>query len=161
MKRIIIAICIFAYAMSTQAQNKIFSKYASMDDISFVCINKAMLNLGASFIKTATGDDSLGKLSNIDNPLIISAENVDKLLIISAENEKSKKQIDKDINALSNNDEYEILMISHSKDGDNVFIFSNKRKPHELIIGSIEKLDSSMIVIVGNFTKEEVVKLIQ
>lgn len=150
MKRIIIAICIFACAMSTQAQNKIFTKYASMDGISFVCINKAMLNLGSSFIKTATGDGYLVELSNID-----------KLLIISAENEKSKKQIDEDINALSNNDEYEILMISHSEEGDNVFIFSNKRKPHELIIGSIEKQDSSMIVIVGDFTKEEVVKLMQ
>lgn len=150
MKRFIIAICIFACAMSTQAQNKIFTKYASMDGISFVCINKAMLNPGSSFIKTATGDGFLGELSNID-----------KLLIISAENEKSKKQIDEDINALSNNDEYEILMISHSEGGDNVFIFSNKRKPHELIIGSIEKQDSSMIVIVGDFTKEEVVLLMQ
>ena len=142
MKKIIIAICILACAMSTQAQNKIFTKYASMDSISFVCINKAMFNLGSSFIKTATGDDSLGKLSNID-----------KLLIISADSKQGKKQID--------NDEYEILMTSHSEEGDNVFIFSNKRKPHELIIGSVGKLDSSMIVIVGNFTKEEVSKLMQ
>ena len=74
MKQIIIAICILACAMSTQAQNKIFTKYASMDSISFVCINKAMFNLGSSFIKTATGDDSLGKLSNIDKLLIISAD---------------------------------------------------------------------------------------
>ena len=150
MKKIIIAICILACAMSTQAQNKIFTKYASMDSISFVCINKAMFNLGSSFIKTATGDDSLGKLSNID-----------KLLIISAENEKSKKQIDKDINALSNNNEYEILMTSHSESGDNIFLFTNKRKPHELIIGSVGKQNSSMIVVVGNFTKEEVAKLMQ
>ena len=150
MKKIIIAICILACAISTQAQNKIFTKYASMDSISFVCINKAMFNLGSSFIKTATGDDSLGKLSNID-----------KLLIISADSKQGKKQIDKDISTLSNSDEYEILMTSHSEEGDNVFIFSNKRKPHELIIGSVGKLDSSMIVIVGNFTKEEVAKLMQ
>ena len=150
MKRIIIAICILACAISTQAQNKIFTKYASMDSISFVCINKAMFNHGSSFLKSATGEEALGKLSNID-----------KLLIISAENEKSKKQIDKDINALSNNNEYEILMTSHSESGDNIFLFTNKRKPHELIIGSVGKQNSSMIVVVGNFTKEEVAKLMQ
>ena len=150
MKRLIIAICILVCALSTQAQNKIFAKYATMDGIEFVCINKALFNLGSTFIKSATGDDSLGKLSNTE-----------KLLVISAENEKGKKQIDKDISSLSTDDDYEILMTSHSESGDNVFIFSNRRKPHELIIGTIEKQNSSMVVVVGNFTKEEVAKLMQ
>ena len=150
MKRLIIAICILVCVLSTQAQNKIFTKYATMDGIEFVCINKALFNLGSTFIKSATGDDSLGKLSNIE-----------KLLVISAESEKGKKQIDKDISSLSTDDDYEILMTSHSESGDNVFIFSNRRKPHELIIGTIEKKNSSMVVVVGNFTKEEVAKLMQ
>ena len=150
MKRLIIAICILVYALSTQAQNQIFTKYATMDGIEFVCINKALFNLGSAFIKSATGDDSLGKLSNIE-----------KLFVISAENETGKKQIDKDISSLSTDDDYEILMTSHSESGDNVFIFSNRRKPHELIIGTIEKQNSSMVVVVGNFTKEEVAKLMQ
>ena len=150
MKRLIIAICILVCVLSTQAQNKIFTKYATMDGIEFVCINKALFNLGSTFIKSATGDDSLGKLSNIE-----------KLLVISAESEKGKKQIDKDISSLSTDDDYEILMTSHSESGDNVFIFSNRRKPHELIIGTIEKKNSSMVVVVGNSTKEEVAKLMQ
>ena len=150
MKRLIIAICILVCALSTQAQNQIFTKYATMDGIEFVCINKALFNLGSAFIKSAAGDDSLGKLSNIE-----------KLFVISAESEKGKKQIDKDISSLSTDDDYEILMTSHSESGDNVFIFSNRRKPHELIIGTIEKKNSSMVVVVGNFTKEEVAKLMQ
>ena len=150
MKRLIIAICILVCALSTQAQNQIFTKYATMDGIEFVCINKALFNLGSAFIKSAPGDDSLGKLSNIE-----------KLFVISAESEKGKEQIDKDISSLSTVDDYEILMTSHSESGDNVFIFSNRRKPHELIIGTIEKQNSSMVVVVGNFTKEEVAKLMQ
>lgn len=150
MKRLIIAICILVCALSTQAQNQIFTKYATMDGIEFVCINKALFDLGSAFIKSTTGDDSLGKLSNIE-----------KLFVISAESEKGKKQIDKDISSLSTDDDYEILMTSHSESGDNVFIFSNRRKPHELIIGTIEKQNSSMVVVVGNFTKEEVAKLMQ
>ena len=44
--------------------------------------------------------------------------------------------------------------------GDNVFIFTNKRKLHELIIGIKEQNQSSMIVIIGNFTKEDVSKFL-
>ena len=150
MKRIIIAICIIACSLSTQAQNQIFSKYATIDGVDFVCINKAMFGLGTKMISVAGGSEDLSKLGSLD-----------KMLIISSDNDGGKKQIDKDISTLSNSDEYEILMTSHSEEGDNVFIFSNKRKPHELIIGSVGKLDSSMIVIVGNFTKEEVAKLMQ
>ena len=150
MKRIILAICIIACSLSTQAQNQIFSKYATIDGVDFVCINKAMFGLGTKMISVAGGSEDLSKLGSLD-----------KMLIISSDNDGGKKQIDKDISTLSNSDEYEILMTSHSEEGDNVFIFSNKRKPHELIIGSVGKLDSSMIVIVGNFTKEEVAKLMQ
>ena len=81
---------------------------------------------------------------------------LDKMLIISSENTDGKKQIDKDINAMSTDEDYELLMTSHSSGGDNVFIFTNKRKPHELIIGTKEQKQSSMIVIIGNFTKEDV-----
>ena len=144
MKRIFLAIVIIACSLSMQAQNKIFSKYATMDGIGFVCINKAMFNLGTKFI-SATGGEDLDKLGNLDKMLIISSENAD-----------GKKQIDKDINVLSTDDGYELLMTSHSSGGDNVFIFTNKRKPHELIIGTKEQNQSSMIVIIGNFTKEDV-----
>ena len=144
MKRIFLAIAIIACSFAMQAQNKIFSKYATMDGIEFVCINKAMFNLGTKFISAAGGED-LDKLGNLEKMLIISSENTD-----------GKKQIDKDINALSTDDDYELLMTSHSSGGDNVFIFTNKRKPHELIIGTKEQNQSSMIVIIGNFTKEDV-----
>ncbi len=144
MKRIIVIIAVITCSFSMQAQNKIFSKYATMDGIDFVCINKAMFNLGTKFISAAGGED-LDKLGNLDKMLIISSENTD-----------GKKQIDKDINVLSTDDDYELLMTSHSSGGDNVFIFTNKRKPHELIIGTKEQNQSSMIVIIGNFTKEDV-----
>ena len=144
MKRIILAICIIACSLSTQAQNQIFSKYATIDGVDFVCINKAMFNLGTRFISVAGGED-ISKLGALE-----------KMLIISSESSDGKKKIDKDINALSNDKDYEVLMTSHSSDGDNTFIFTNKRKPHELIIGTIEKGESSMIVIIGNFSKEDI-----
>ena len=144
MKRIFVVLAVIAFSLSMQAQNKIFSKYATMDGIEFVCINKAMFNLGTKFINAAGGED-LDKLGSLDKMLIISSETTD-----------GKKQIDKDINILTTDEDYELLMNSHSSGGDNVFIFTNKRKPHELIIGTKEQNQSSMIVIIGNFTKEDV-----
>ena len=144
MKRVFLAICITFCTLSMQAQNKIFSKYATMDGIEFVCINKAMFGLGTKFISAAGGED-LDKLGNLE-----------KMLIISSESDGGKTQIDKDIKSLSTDDDYEVLMTSHSSGGDNMFIFTNKRKPHELVICTIEKGHSSMIVVVGNFTKEDI-----
>ena len=144
MKRIILAICIIACSLSTQAQNQIFSKYATIDGVDFVCINKAMLGLGTKFISSSGGKD-LGKLGALN-----------KMLIISSDSDGGKKQIDKDIQTLSNDKDYEVLMTAHSSGDDNVFIFTNKRKPHELIIGTIGKDDSSMVVVVGDFSKEDI-----
>ena len=132
MKRIIIAICIIACSLSTQAQNQIFSKYATIDGVDFVCINKAMFGLGTKMISVAGGSEDLSKLGSLD-----------KMLIISSDNDGGKK-------------DYEVLMTSHSSGGDNMFIFTNKRKPHELIIGTIGKDDSSMVVVVGDFSKEDI-----
>ena len=144
MRHYFLVIAIIAGSLSMRAQNKIFSKYATMDGIEFVCINKAMFNLGTKFI-SAAGGENLDKLGILDKMLIISSENTD-----------GKKQIDKDINVLSTDEDYELLMTSHSSGGDNMFIFTNKHKPHELIIGTKEQNQSSMIVIIGNFTKEDV-----
>ena len=144
MKRIILAICIIACSLSTQAQNQIFSKYATIGGVDFVCINKAMLGLGKKFISSSGGKD-LGKLGALN-----------KMLIISSDSDGGKKQIDKDIQTLSNDKDYEVLMTVHSSGDDNVFIFTNKRKPHELIIGTIGKDDSSMVVVVGDFSKEDI-----
>ena len=144
MRHLFLVIAIIAGSLSMRAQNKIFSKYATMDGIEFVCINKAMFNLSTKFISAAGGED-LDKLGSFD-----------KMLIISSENTNGKKQIDQDINVLSIDEDYELLMTSHSSGGDNMFIFTNKRKPHELIIGTKEQNQSSMIVIIGNFTKEDV-----
>ena len=145
MKRIILAICIIACSLSTQAQNQIFSKYATIDGVDFVCINKAMFGLGTKMISVAGGGEDLSKLGSLD-----------KMLIISSDSDGGKKQIDEDIRTLSTDKDYEVLMTSHSSGGDNMFIFTNKRKPHELIIGTIGKDDSSMVVVVGDFSKEDI-----
>ena len=147
MKRFIITIAIIACTFAALAQNKIFEKYAKMEDVDYVCINKAMFNIANSALSAL--DSELGNLGGIE-----------KMLIISSNTAKSKSQIDNDIEALSNDRNYEILMTAHDGSDNVVFIFTDKRNPHELIIATQEKEESSIIVYAGNFSSEEVFKML-
>lgn len=145
MKRLIITIAIIACAFAAMAQNKIFEKYAKMEDVDYVCINKAMFNLANSVL---------------DAELSSNLGGIEKMLIISSNTAKGKSQVDKDIEALSNDRNYEILMTAHDGSDNVVFIFTDKRNPHELIIATQEKEESSIIVYAGNFSSKEVYEML-
>ena len=144
MKRLIITIAIIACAFAAIAQNKIFEKYAKMEDVDYVCINKAMFNLANSVLDA--------ELSNLGG--------IEKMLIISSNTAKGKSQIDKDIEVLSNDKNYEILMTARDGSDNVVFFFTDKRNPHELIIATQEKEESSIIVYAGNFSSKEVYEML-
>lgn len=144
MKRLIITIAIIACTFAAMAQNKIFEKYAKMEDVDYVCINKAMFNLANSVLDA--------ELSNLGG--------IEKMLIISSNTAKGKSQVDKDIEALSNDRNYEILMTAHDGSDNVVFIFTDKHNPHELIIATQEKEESSIIVYAGNFSSKEVYEML-
>lgn len=144
MKRLIITIAIIACAFAAMAQNKIFEKYAKMEDVDYVCINKAMFNLANSVLDA--------ELSNLGG--------IEKMLIISSNTANGKSQVDKDIEALSNDRNYEILMTAHDGSDNVVFFFTDKRNPHELIIATQEKEESSIIVYAGNFSSKEVFEML-
>ncbi len=144
MKRLIITIAIIACAFAAMAQNKIFEKYAKMEDVDYVCINKAMFNLANSVLDA--------ELSNLGG--------IEKMLIISSNTAKGKSQIDKDIEVLSNDKNYEILMTARDGGESVVFIFTDKRNPHELIIATQEKEESSILVCAGSFSSKEVYEML-
>ena len=48
MKRILLLAAIALCGIAAQAQNKIFEKYATMQGVEYVCINKAMFSAGLS-----------------------------------------------------------------------------------------------------------------
>ena len=147
MKRLIITIAIITCAVAAMAQNKIFEKYAKMEDVDFVCINKAMFNLANSALSAL--DSELGNLVGIE-----------KMLIINSNTTKGKSQIDKDIEALSNDKNYEILMTARDGSDNVVFFFTDKRNPHELIIATQEKEESSILVCAGSFSSKEVYEML-
>ena len=82
------------------------------------------------------------------------------MLIINSNTAKGKSQIDKDIEVLSNDKNYEILMTARDGSESVVFIFTDKRNPHELIIATQEKDESSIIVYAGSFSSKEVYEML-
>ena len=48
MKKILLVAVITLWSIAAQAQNKIFEKYAKMEGVEYVCINKAMFSAGLS-----------------------------------------------------------------------------------------------------------------
>ena len=82
MKRILLVAVIALCGIAAQAQNKIFEKYAKMEGVEYVCINKAMFSAGLSlatagqvvFDSINTKGTDLEKFANFNRMIIITAE---------------------------------------------------------------------------------------
>ena len=135
MKKVLLVAVIALCGIAAQAQNKIFEKYAKMEGVEYVCINKAMFSAGLS-IATAgqvvvdeanTQGTDLSKFANYNRMLIITLGDIQKL-------EKEK--------------DYEVLMQSHSADGnDATFLYNENANPNEFIICNIREEDCSVVVL--------------
>ncbi len=143
MKRILLVAVIALCGIAAQAQNKIFEKYAKMDGVEYVCINKAMFSAGLSlatagqvvFDSINTKGTDLEKFANFNRMIII--------IIITAEGDK-KQLLSKDIQKLSKEKGYEILMESHSNGNDDAIFLSSDT---EFIICDISEEDCSVVIL--------------
>ena len=143
MKRILLVAVIALCGIAAQAQNKVFEKYAKMEGVEYVCINKAMFSAGLSlatagqvvFDSINTKGTDLEKFANFNRMII--------MIIITAEGDK-KQLLSKDIQKLSKEKDYEILMESHSNGNDDaIFLSSNT----EFIICDISEEDCSVVIL--------------
>ena len=140
MKRILLVAVIALCGIAAQAQNKIFEKYAKMEGVEYVCINKAMFSAGLSI---ATGGQVVVDEANTQGTDLSKFANYNRMIIITAKDDK-KQQLSKDIQKLSKEKGYEILMESHSNGNDDaIFLSSNT----EFIICNIREEDCSVVLM--------------
>ena len=137
MKRILLVAVIALCGIAAQAQNKIFEKYAKMDGVEYVCINKAMFSAGLVVVDEAnTQGTDLSKFANYNRMIIITAKGDKKQVLYN------------DIQKLAKDKDYELLMQSHSADGnDATFLHNEKDNPNEFIICNIREEDCSVVVL--------------
>ena len=144
MKKILLVAVITLWSFAAQAQNKIFEKYAKMEGVEYVCINKAMFSAGLSI---ATAGQVVVDETNTQGTDLSKFANYNRMLIITAKGDK-KQQLYDDIQKLAKETDYEVLMQSHSADGnDATFIHNEKANPNEFIICNIREEDCSVVVL--------------
>ncbi len=140
MKRILLVAVIALCGIAAQAQNKIFEKYAKMEGVEYVCINQAMFSAGLSI---ATGGQVVVDEANTQGTDLSKFANYNRMIIITAKGDK-KQQLSKDIQKLSKEKGYEILMESHSNGNDDAIFLSSDT---EFIICNIREEDCSVVVL--------------
>ena len=144
MKKILLVAVITLWSIAAQAQNKIFEKYAKMEGVEYVCINKAMFSAGLSI---ATAGQVVVDETSTQGTDLSKFANYNRMLIITAKGDK-KQQLYDDIQKLAKETDYEVLMQSHSADGnDATFLHNEKANPIEFIICNIREEDCSVVVL--------------
>ena len=140
MKRILLVAVIALCGIAAQAQNKIFEKYAKMEGVEYVCINQAMFSAGLSI---ATGGQVVVDEANTQGTDLSKFANYNRMIIITAKGDK-KQQLSKDIQKLSKEKGYEILMESHSNGNDDAIFLSSDT---EFIICNTREEDCSVVIL--------------
>ena len=140
MKRILLVAAIALCGIAAQAQNKVFEKYAKMEGVEYVCINKAMFSTGLSL---ATAGQVVFDSIDTKGTDLEKFANFNRMVIITAKGDK-KQQLSKDIQKLSKEKGYEILMESHSNGNDDAIFLSSDT---EFIICNSREEDCSVVLM--------------
>ena len=144
MKKVLLVAVIALCGIAAQAQNKIFEKYAKMESVEYVCINKAMFSAGLSI---ATAGQVVVDEANTQGTDLSKFANYNRMLIITAKGDKIQQLLG-DIQKLEKEKDYEVLMQSHSADGnDATFLYNENANPNEFIICNIREEDCSVVVL--------------
>ena len=138
MKRILLVAVIALCGIAAQAQNKIFEKYAKMEGVEYVCINKSLISSGLSFL-AGGGQVTYDSLA-VNGTDLGEFANFNRMIIITAKGDK-KQQLSKDIQKLSKEKGYEILMVSHYNGNDDAIFLSSDT---EFIICNTREEDCSL-----------------
>ena len=140
MKKTFLVAVIVLLGIAAQAQNKVFEKYAKMEGVEYVCINKAMFTAGLSL--ATAGQVVFDSIDTKDTDLEKFAK-FNRMIIITAKGDK-KQQLSKDIQKLSKEKGYEILMESHSNGNDDAIFLSSDT---EFIICNTREQDCSVVLM--------------
>ena len=131
MKRILLVAVIALCGIAAQAQNKIFEKYAKMEGVEYVCINKSLISSGLSFL-AGGGQVTYDSLA-VNGTDLGEFANFNRMIIITAKGDK-KQQLSKDIQKLSKEKGYEILMVSHYNGNDDAIFLSSDTAQRQITL---------------------------
>lgn len=141
-KYVIIALC-FICSQISFAQNKLFDKYADMDNVTSVYISKAMFQM-------------MPKVADVGMNIANLAGKMEGLQLVTTEKKDMIPQMRKEFTQLITKEQQELMRV---KDGNTRFTFYANMK-NDLIteLLMLADADSSFTVIhlLGNFTLKDI-----
>lgn len=144
MKTKYIALILFLFCSSLSfAQNKLFDKYAEMDNVTSVYISKAMFQM--------IPDMEAGGLN-----LMNLKGKIEGLQIITTEREDLKEKMRKDFGALINSQHEELMRVKDGKTRATFYIKKKGDLVNELIMLADTEKEYSVIQLLGNFTLQDI-----
>ena len=141
-KIFIMTLCLFCSSLGF-AQNKLFDKYADMDNVTSVYISKAMFQM-------------MPVIENVGVNLMNMKGKIESLQLVSTENKERAAQMRKDFSQLVTSKHEELMRIKDGKTRVNFYSDIKGDKIKELIMLVDDGDDFTAIMLVGNFTLKDI-----
>lgn len=125
------------------SQNKLFDKYADMDDVSSVYISKAMFQMMPTIESTGLS------LANMQGK-------IESLQILRTQNKAKKEQMNREFRSLVGKQHEELMRVKDGKTKANFYILKKGDRINELIMIADTEADFSVIQLLGNFTLKDI-----
>lgn len=126
------------------AQNAMFQKYASMQDIKYVCISHTMLQSMSSQKNVKLGNMSLSDM----------VDYIDNVVIISAKEPSSMVSVMSDQKFLEDNPQYETLLVKNINGQRSMSYFCQGKDASEFVLFSYSDV-YTVVVITGHFSPQQ------
>ena len=141
-RNFLIMLCLFC-ASTGFAQNKMFDKYADMDDVTSVYISKAMFQM-------------MPVIENVGVNLMNMKGKIESLQLVTSEKKERIAQMKKDFSQLVTSQHQELMRVKDNK--SRIAFYSNMKGDliKELIM-LVDSEDTFMaMLLVGNFTLKDI-----
>jgi len=141
-KYILMVLCLFCASMSF-GQNKLFDKYADMDNVTSIYISKAMFQMMPMTVNSGVN------LSNLKGK-------IESLQLVTSDNKDRIAQMKKDFLQLVTSQLQELMRVKDDKSRVNFYSNTQGDQIKELLM-LVDNEDSfTVIQLMGNFTLKDI-----
>jgi len=141
-KHFLIIFCLF-FASAGFAQNKLFEKYADMDDVTSVYISKAMFQM-------------MPKIENVGVNLMNMKGKIESLQLVTTEKKERIAQMKKEFSQLITSQHQELMRVKEGKNRVNFYSNMKGDQIKELIMLVESEDNFTAIMLIGNFTLKDI-----
>lgn len=142
-KYILITILCLVFATPGFAQDKLFDKYADMDNVTSVYISKAMFQM-------------MPVIENVGLNLMNMKGKIESLQLVSTERTEQIPQMRKEFTTLINKQHQELMRVKDGKTRATFYADMNGDKVKNLLMLADSDSSFTVIQLVGNFTLQDI-----